>query len=289
MTLVTKRSKLHYYSDGDIIIIVGKTTFLLHKTIIGLASKVFQDMFSYASASTNEIPEIMLDDESPIIFEELMSYIYPNTHISINWNNVSEFLRIADKYIMESILMAAKAFLEREFRKNPLPALRMAEQHGFKELYKETSKLILEKFLEFKRSQTFNQLSVITRMSLTAKYDEYTKALSNLSKIDFTSGYLHCKECKSTSEHDKEISEKFESRVRQVQILPLPLPPTPPSITRKILFEAIGNNLCDKQFMDFQLPRKFKKQFGSFEPLECKKNKKDQDKKYYLFIELENN
>ncbi|CAG8570857.1 3336_t:CDS:1 [Dentiscutata erythropus] len=261
MTQVTKLSKLHYYSDGDIIIIVGKTKFLLHKTIIGLASKVFQDMFSCASPFTNEIPEITLEDESPIIFEELISYIYPDTYVCINWNNVSEFLRIADKYIMESILMASKAFLEREFRKNPLPTLRMAEQHGFKEIYKESSKLILERFPEFKRSQTFNQLSVATRTALTTKYDEYTNALSKLSKIEFTTGYSHCKECKSESDHNKEISEKFESRVRQVQILPLPLPPTQPSITRKILFEAIGNNMCDKRFMDSQLPRKFKKTF----------------------------
>ncbi|CAG8511665.1 1488_t:CDS:1 [Cetraspora pellucida] len=287
MTQVTKRSKLHYYSDGDIILIVDKTIFLLHKTIIGLASKVFQDMFSCASTFTSEIPEITLEDVSPIIFEELISYIYPDTYISINWNNVSEFLRIADKYIMESILMAAKAFLEREFRKNPLPALRMAERYEFKELYKESSKLILEKFPDYKRSQTFNQLSVETRNALISKYDEYTNALSKLSKIDFTSGFLHCNECKSPSEHDKKINEKFDRRVRQLQILPLPVPPTQPSITRKILFEAFGNNMCDKQFMDFQLPRKFKKHFGCFEPLDCKKHKKDKkDQKYYLFIEL---
>ncbi|CAG8757346.1 4511_t:CDS:1, partial [Racocetra fulgida] len=143
---------------------------------------------------------------------------------------------------MESILMAAKAFLEREFRKNPLPALRMAERYGFKELYKESSKLILERFQEYKRSQTFNQLSVTTRTALTTKYDEYTNALSKLSKVYFTTGYQHCKQCKSASEHDKEISEKFDRRVRQLQILPLPLPPTQPSVTRKILFEAIGNN-----------------------------------------------
>ncbi|CAG8494694.1 2601_t:CDS:1, partial [Scutellospora calospora] len=268
MTQVTKRSKLHYYSDGDIKIIVDKTIFLLHKTIIGLASKVFQDMFSCASPFTSEIPEIRLEDESPIIFEELMSYIYPDTYITINWNNVSEFLRIADKYIMEPILMAAKAFLEREFRKNPLPVLRMAEQHRFKELYKESSKLVLERFPEVKRTHTFQQLSVATRTALIAKYEEYINALGILCKIDFTSGYLHCKECNSASEHDKEISEKFDSRVRQVQTLPLPLPPSQPSVTRKILFEAIGNNMCDKQFMNFQLPRKFKKHFGSFEPLE---------------------
>ncbi|RHZ80539.1 hypothetical protein Glove_134g57 [Diversispora epigaea] len=293
---MTQNSRIHYYSDGDILIIVNDTRFRLHRNIMGLASKIFQDMFNCATPSPqndynnngiyDKIPEVTLEGESTALtFEDVISFIYPNTFIPIGWNNVSEFLRIADKYMMDSVLSASKTFLEREFRKKPLYALYLADRYLFREIYKESTKLVFEKFPDYKRLSLFQELSIITRSKLINQYTKYTNALQKLSKIDFTSGYLHCTECSSNLNHNNEINEKFSERVRQVQVLPLPLPLPPPSLTRKIFFQSIGNNICDSQFMVHQLSRKFNKHFGKFEPLECKKYYKDA--KFYLFIELE--
>ncbi|CAG8636880.1 10882_t:CDS:1 [Funneliformis mosseae] len=283
-----QNSKLHYYSDGDILFIVESTIFRIHKNIIGLASKMFYDMFTCAvpnSPSDEEnIPEIVLEGEQSKTFEDLLSYIYPNTYIMIDWNNVGEFLRFSEKYIIDSVLTSAKMFLEREFRRNPLYSLLLADIYNFRSLYKESSKLVLDKFPEYKRKGTFSQLSSYTRDSLTNKYNSYTNSLTKLANIEFTSGYLHCDECNKPTDHDLRINQEFIERSRQVQVLPLPLPPTPPSITRRILFNSLGYRTCDNQFMTFQLPRKFKKHFGVFEPLECKKHKKDPD--FYPYIEL---
>ncbi|CAG8507372.1 4272_t:CDS:2 [Diversispora eburnea] len=194
---------------------------------MGLASKVFQDMFDCATPSSqndynnnngiyDKIPELTLEGESTALtFEDVLSFIYPNTFIPIGWNNVSEFLRIADKYMMDSVLSASKTFLEREFRKKPLYALYLADIYLFREIYKESTKLVFEKFPDYKRTNLFQELSIITRSKLINQYTKYTNALQKLSKIDFTSGYLHCTECSSSLNHNNEINKKFSERVRQ--------------------------------------------------------------------------
>ncbi|GBB84853.1 hypothetical protein RclHR1_11430001 [Rhizophagus clarus] len=282
-----QNNQIHYYIDGDVLFIVEDTKFRVHKNIIGLASKMFNDMFTCATptqSDSDNIPEVELEGESSKTFENLLSHIYPNTFIDINWVNIAEFLRFSEKYIIDSVLLSAMKFLEREFRKNPLYSLFLADRYHFKSIYKESSKLVLDKFPEYKRNEIFSQLSLYTRNCLIKKYTSYTDSLAKLANVDFTSGYLHCDECNKQSEHDLKINQEFIERSKQVQILPLPLPPTPPSGTRKILFNSIGYKTCDNQFMTFQLPRKFKKHFGVFEPLECKKHKKDP--KFYLYIEL---
>ncbi|RIA92082.1 hypothetical protein C1645_765903 [Glomus cerebriforme] len=284
-----KNNQLHYYIDGDVLFIVEDSTFRVHKNIIGLASKMFYDMFAcatptYSTKDDNDIPEVLLEGESSKTFENILSYIYPNTFIMIDWNNVAEFLRFSEKYIIDMILLSAKTFLEKEFRKNPLYSLFLADRYHFKSLFKESSKLVLDNFPEYKREKIFSQLSLCTRNALTKKYTSYTDSLAKLANVDFISGYLHCDECNNSSEHDLKINQEFIERSKKVQILPLPLPPTQPSNTRDILFGSIGYRTCDNQFMTFQLPRKFKKHFGVFEPLECKKHKKDPC--FYPYIEL---
>lgn len=286
---MTQYSRIHNYPDGDILIIVNGTIFRLHKNIMALASKVFQDMFMCATPSNNDtdkIPEVILEGETAALtFEDVLSFIYPNTYMPIGWNNIAEFLQIADKYMMDSVILASKTFLEREFRKKPLHALCLAERYRFREIFKESSKLVFEGFLDYQRSSVFEDLSKNTQSNLINRYMKYANALAKLNKIDFTSGYLHSMECSSNVDHNKEINKKFSERVKQVQVLPLPLPPTSPSNTRKILFQAIGNKICDNQFMVHQLSRKFNNHFGKFEPLECKKYHKDA--RLYLYIELE--
>ncbi|CAG8493807.1 12881_t:CDS:2 [Acaulospora colombiana] len=188
---------------------------------MALASKVFQDMFTCASSSSDNnddnMTELTLEGESELTFENVMSYIYPNTYVSINWNNIAEFLRVADKFIMDSLVSAAKTFLEQEFRKEPLEALYLADKYAFKEIYKEASKLVLEKLPDYKTRSSFQELSIQTRAALNERYVRYTNALGKLNKVDFTSGYLHCTECLNSMKHNREIKEKFVNKVRQVQ------------------------------------------------------------------------
>src|SRR5688500_14389263 len=115
-----QNNQLHYNIDVDVLFVVEETIFRVHKNIIGLSSKMFYVMFICATVryskngdEDDNIQEIVLEGELSKTFENILSYIYPNTFIMIDWDNVSEFLRFSEKYIMDSVLLSAKTFLER--------------------------------------------------------------------------------------------------------------------------------------------------------------------------------
>ncbi|CAB4403369.1 unnamed protein product [Rhizophagus irregularis] len=131
-----QNNHIHYHIDGDVLFVVEDTKFLVHKNIIGLASKCFYDMFTCATPNYSTQND---SENTPVVF--------------------------------------------------------------------------LDKFPEYKRKDIFSQLSLYSHTVLTKKYNAYTDSLAKLANVDFTS--------------------EFIERSKQVQILPLPLPPTPPSATRK--------------------------------------------------------
>src|SRR5581483_2740523 len=101
---MSQKSSLHYYDDGDIILIVQDTTFCLHRNYLSMASKVFRDMFACATSSTNDLPRISITDTSSSAFENLLSFIYPQKFVMIMWDNIEEFCQIGDKYEFISVL-----------------------------------------------------------------------------------------------------------------------------------------------------------------------------------------
>src|ERR1043166_8279713 len=96
----TEPSTVHYYEDGDILVTVQHTVFRLHRSFLAMASKVFEDMFSYAGSSgvNNNMSCITLTDTSAAVFENLLTFLYPKHYLRISWKNVDTFLEVGDKY-----------------------------------------------------------------------------------------------------------------------------------------------------------------------------------------------
>ncbi|GBB84854.1 hypothetical protein RclHR1_11430002 [Rhizophagus clarus] len=286
--MINQKSTLHYYPDGDILITVKGITFCLHKNILSLCSKVFQDMFECAKAITSskedcstegDIPEISLDDESPEKFQEVLSYIYPGYYHPITWHNVSEFLKLSDKYMMDSVMEATKVFLQQNFRENPLLTLVLSEQYEFKYLYKESSKLVLDQLPAYQRLLGFRFLSSDSRAALFEKHMEYTNSLGSINVETFVPRFNRIKG--PVTRHLKDFKRRLSQGIRHLQVLPNPSP----SITYKFLSSLIKeNNYCYINF-HFHLLEKFEMFFENFEPLDCDKIKGEHDD-CYIFIEL---
>ncbi|RGB25390.1 BTB/POZ domain-containing protein [Rhizophagus diaphanus] len=286
--MINQKSSLHYYSDGDILITVKGITFCLHKNILSLCSKVFQDMFKCAKAITTskeessterKIPEISLDDESSVKFQEVLSYIYPGNYQPITWQNVEGFLKLSDKYMMDSVMEASKVFLQQYFRENPLLTLVLSEQYEFKDLYKESSKLVLDQLPAYQRLSGFKYLSSDSRAALFEKHMEYTNSLGRIDAETFVPRFNHINN--HVTRHLKDFKLKLSQVIRHLQVLPNP----PPSITYKLLSSLIKENNCGYINIQFHLPQKFKMFFENFEPLDCDNIKDEPD--YYIFIELD--
>src|SRR4051794_36710026 len=118
--------------NGDILLVSEDKTFLVHKLILSLSSKVFKDLietFERTKPSTNEnmriiknysLLEIQVDGETPELIEGMLSFIYPDKSFTITWKNISEFLRISDKFAIKKLKQSCKDMLSKEFHSNIL-------------------------------------------------------------------------------------------------------------------------------------------------------------------------
>ncbi|CAI2175048.1 19565_t:CDS:1 [Funneliformis geosporum] len=281
---MSKRNTLHYYEDGDILVTVNDTLFRLHRSFLAMASRVFEDMFACSVPSSNNenISCITLTNISSTVFENLLTFIYPRKYVRISWENIDSLLEIGDKYEITVVIEAAEEFLEIHFAENPLLAFSLADQYGFKYVYKESSKLVLNNLAEFNASQDFQKLSCKAAASLLSKHLDYILAIGNLSGLDVEQDYKHG--CSHSITHGCVIHNNFVDKKRSVQSFPV----IPPSKLYEILFKF---DECDRKIEDCQrrflksfFPIVFSSHFGVFEPLETEKGKSNVEK--YLFLEL---
>ncbi|CAG8436762.1 12660_t:CDS:1 [Funneliformis caledonium] len=297
MTQKNSNSSVHYYEDGDILVTVQDVTFRIHKNILSIASKVFRDMFTCAISSKEDIPSIILTDTSSTIFENLLSYLYPHKFIPITWENIIEFCHLADKYEFVMVIEAADNFLKAHFQEKPLISLVMADRYRFKYIYKETSKLILDNLLEYKKEQDFKKLSSDTRCALMEKYLDFVLAVSSFQDLKHQYDYQHACE-KNPHLYTVCLNKQKTTQLYEEFFNGMQLDPTKsPSINLNLFLEYCRRfkkkneqlNQCSIYFIQNYLISKIVKYLFSgdikaVDTLECEKDK--ENARYYLFIEL---
>ncbi len=294
-----QKSSLHYYEDGDIILIVQDTAFCLHRNYLSMASKVFRDMFSCATSSTDkELSRINITDTSPLAFENFLTFIYPQKFVPITWDNVSEFCQIGDKYEFTSVLGAVETFLESHFHENPLSSLILADRYHFHLIFKESSKLILNKFQDYRQNSKFLLLSDKTRSALFEKYLDFTISIKTIRTLKQHKDFQHHSLCRlhypSFTNHEQEINRWYETFLERCHLLlnsdTILSPSKSINIIIKYLMEFWKDYInktwseCEYRFFNDYLSRQFVSHFGNFEPLKFEKSRKDAE--HYMFIEL---
>ncbi|GBC04721.1 hypothetical protein RclHR1_05820013 [Rhizophagus clarus] len=270
----------HTYSDGDILVIVENISFKIHKKILSLASDVFKDMISHNIYSCEEkIPRLEIEQENAQEFNNLLSFIYPQKHVTITWNNVESLLRISDKFMVESATTACEKFLENNFRRDPMLSFFLADTYNFKSLYKESSKLILNSYQKFISEPSFERLSERARSSLNERYIKFFFGLSSIVNSTILDDYIH--RCNNASHHDV-LNDEWKKRVKDLTLFP----PSPSTIYKKIFFQINGNynRKCNDRFTNKYLPEKIGDLLGDFEALDDTISA-IHNQKYYIFIE----
>ncbi|RHZ80593.1 hypothetical protein Glove_134g63 [Diversispora epigaea] len=283
---MSQKSAIHYYDDGDIILMVEDTSFCVHKKYLSLASRIFNDMCATCSQSyESQLPIINLSDDSATAFEELLSFLYPSKWVRITWDNVGQFLQFADKYEIVNVLAASEDFLEQHFVENPLKSLVLADSFRFKNVYKESSKLVFNKLPSLKNSEEFKQLSIVTGFSLLSRYIDYINGIGLLDPLELLEGFTHEFLCNRTA-HENDMIRSFTNLIKnEIKVCPA----LSPSRTLKILMSCEiteGTKHCISNFEKLHLPGKLKSHFGEFEPMTNEKRKYGVGVFNFLFIEL---
>ncbi|CAG8590377.1 10038_t:CDS:1 [Funneliformis caledonium] len=206
---MAEKHPIHDYTkDGDIIRKVENTHFLVHKSILSLASEFFNDLFTLATPNSNEIIknttvnesegsililEIVEEDVTSI--QDMLSFIYPNTILHINWKNVENLLRIADKFVINKLSDACDFFLQNNVVDNVLTSFILADQYRLPIPFKESSKLILNDYFKYEIDSKFKRISKETREKLEDSCYFFHTALNKIhfyfGNDDYNNYYLN--------------------------------------------------------------------------------------------------
>ncbi|GBB90122.1 hypothetical protein RclHR1_00170026 [Rhizophagus clarus] len=267
----------NYAEGGDILLRSGNETFLVHKLILSLSSKIFKDLIETSKPSTNEnvrivnnysIDEIYVHGETPELIRGMLSFIYPDKyHITITWDNISDYLRISNKFAIKKLEQGCKEMLLEKIQINTLLTMKFAEEYSFHDIYKESSKLILDDFLIYSSDSQFKQLSKETRLKLHERWSDYQNELQQ-----FICKYQQVKVHRDSEiiSLRKYITEMFPSTT----LLKLLKPSLLVDMCEKLLFVGYYNKFINN----------YPQKILTYEPLF--QNVSLTDKKY-IFIELD--
>jgi len=207
---MAEKHPIHYYTEsGDIILQVENVHFLVHKTYLSLASEFFKNFFARTKLTSNEIievtyeiieitneyqknfiPIIKVTGENSSSIQDMLSFIYPNTIFEINWENIKNWLRLYDKFIIKKLKYSCELFFENNFTGDVLTSFILADQYRFPTVFKEASKLILDDFIKYESDDKFKQISERTQERL--KYSRYLY-YSTLDKLNthYSNDYMY--------------------------------------------------------------------------------------------------
>lgn len=106
----TSVTPFEYFTDStntintksDLILVVGEVKFYCHRLLLTLISPVFTRMLDGEFKERDE-KEIVLEGKTSESILELLKNIYPQFQGKINNENVEDFLKLADEYMIEHL------------------------------------------------------------------------------------------------------------------------------------------------------------------------------------------
>ncbi|CAG8459238.1 3802_t:CDS:1 [Acaulospora morrowiae] len=267
---------IYDYPDGDIKFLVEGRIFCVHKRILSSASDVFKDMFDHATSEKDEaVSTVPLSQESAQSFEWLLSIIYHGSSFIVDSNNVSEIIRISDKFMVERAIEKSLFFLDDNFRTDPLNSLLVAEKYKRKPLFKVSSKLVLDDYYAYKKDPNYSRLSPQTCQALENRYNQYENTAMYFDEKSLTSGYKHT--CRYADWHNK----KLEFIIRN--IIKLINDNENGKIYNIRVHRSNIKRNCPRIFWNYHVEKVIRARFGKLENL----TDRDWRRKYlYMFIEL---
>lgn len=289
-----RRSDAHFHDKGDIELIVEGVTFRVHREYLAMGSRFFMGKLTSARPSSDDemgeevstrtsVPRMRLTDVSAQHIEKMLSFLYPEHFIEIDWDDVADMLRLAKLYQIEKLRLACEAFLRRSYREEPLRALALAERYGIQDVYKESSKLVLNDFEHLfydVAADGSKELSRDTQVKLKVSRQEYVEGLNKLYSVTVDRQFPPL-----SSEHLRTL---FEKCVKDLCTFPLPRPAETWRQLHQV--DCPTHFECREELrrLKSSIHEKITALFGQYEPIAWQRSRSSPDPNlYYPYIELE--
>jgi hypothetical protein len=173
---------------------------------------------------------IVLKEERASTFHDFLKYVYPHLDCTITWNNVEGLMNISHKLCVPSLQHQCLKFLLTHAAGKPIKAMRIAELFEEEELYRESSRFVLDNPGGWTEHE-LSTLSQETLLKLEKRRNWFLERVLKLGLTPVAKEYQCCSTCPDSANCARLLEEKW----RQAYNAVFRFGPCQPSIVYRFL------------------------------------------------------
>ncbi|CEL61070.1 hypothetical protein RSOLAG1IB_04310 [Rhizoctonia solani AG-1 IB] len=151
---------------------------------------------------------IQLKEEKAGIFHDFLKFVYPHLECTVAWNNVEGLMNISHKLVVPSLQTACLQFLLTHAAGKPIKAMRIAELFEHEELYRESSRFVLDNPGGWSEAE-LSTLSQETLLKLEKRRNWFLERVLKLGLIQVAREYQCSSTCPDPTNCARQLEEKW--------------------------------------------------------------------------------
>ncbi|KAM5538922.1 hypothetical protein V8D89_007417 [Ganoderma adspersum] len=158
---------------------------------------------------------IVLKEEKASTFHDFLKYVYPHLLCTITWNNVEGLMNISNKLHVSALQTECLTFLLSHAAGRPIKAMRIAELFEEEELYRESSRFVLDNPGGWSEEE-LGTLSQATLLKLEKRRTWFLERVLKLGLVQIAKEYQCCLSCPDPTNCARLLDEKYKQAYQAV-------------------------------------------------------------------------
>ncbi|EJF65486.1 hypothetical protein BD309DRAFT_966596 [Dichomitus squalens] len=158
---------------------------------------------------------IVLKEEKASTFHDFLKYVYPHLVCTITWNNVEGLMNISHKLHVSALQNECLTFLLTHAAGRPIKAMRIAELFDEEELYRESSRFVLDNPGGWSEEE-LGTLSQATLLKLEKRRTWFLERVLKLGLVQIAKEYQCCLSCPDSANCARLLDEKWKQAYQAV-------------------------------------------------------------------------
>ncbi|KAH0828044.1 hypothetical protein J3R83DRAFT_3694 [Lanmaoa asiatica] len=158
---------------------------------------------------------IVLKEEKASIFHDFLKFVYPHLQCNISWNNVEGLMNISHKLCVPALQQECLTFLLTHAAGKPIKAMRIAELFEEEELYRESSRFVLDNPGGWSEEE-LSTLSQETLLKLEKRRNWFLERVLKLGLTPLAKEYQCCLTCPDPTNCARLLEEKWRQAYNAV-------------------------------------------------------------------------
>ncbi|KAB5590765.1 hypothetical protein CTheo_5792 [Ceratobasidium theobromae] len=173
-------------------------------------SKTAPEFSRFSKRRSKPIPDavIQLKEEKAGIFHDFLKFVYPHLDCTVAWNNVEGLMNISHKLVVPSLQAACLEFLLTHAAGKPIKAMRIAELFEHDELYRESSRFVLDNPGGWSEAE-LSTLSQDTLLKLEKRRNWFLERVLKLGLVPIAREYQCSPTCPDPAGCARQLEEKW--------------------------------------------------------------------------------